>query len=109
MDLEIAYRDTTGTESYIDSNTGEVISVVPEFADEQELREMIQLAGDRYVKIAPVSTQFSQFVLESFIAQMKTEDIGMQLADEGNETGSYARCMRILRNDKEALQLYYRF
>lgn len=109
MDLEIAFRDTTGTESYIDSNTGEIISVVPEFEDEKELREMIQIAGDRYILISPVNTRFSQTVLEQFVGQMNNGDLGAKLAEEGQETGSYARCMRILREDKEALQLYYRF
>jgi len=109
MDLELAFRDTTDTESYIDRNNEELVSVLPGFPDEIELRDMIQIAGDQYVRIAPVNTNFSKTVLLQFIKQLSGHAIlkKLELAEAG--VGSYAKSIQILRQDKEVLQLYYRF
>jgi hypothetical protein len=109
MDLELAFRDTTDTESYIDTNTGELVSVLPGFPDEAELRDMIQLADDQYVRISPVNTDFSKAVLLQFIKQISGHAILKKLDAEEAGVGSYAKSIQILRQDKEVLQLYYRF
>ena len=48
-DLELAFRDATGTENYLDLLSGEVLSVVPGFSDEEESRDQIRKEPRRFL------------------------------------------------------------
>ncbi|HEY1099410.1 MAG TPA: hypothetical protein VGF99_10795, partial [Myxococcota bacterium] len=67
-DLEIAFRDA-GSESWLDTTAGEVVSIVDGFDDEAEIRERLTRFPGRFVRIPPVDKQWSTDVLARFIAR----------------------------------------
>lgn len=108
-DVELAFRDATGTESFLDRQTGEVLSVVPGFSDEEEVRELIRKEPRRYVRLEPVDTAFAREVMRAFIASLPSGDLKRKLEAGFRKTGALTRCMELLSEDKAALSSFHRF
>lgn len=109
LDLELAFRDATGTESYLDSDSGEVISVVPGFSDEADLREEIERDPERYVRLMPIDTGFARDVMRRFVERLPEGPLRRRLFAAERKTGAYTRCLAILREDEPVLASYHRF
>jgi hypothetical protein len=108
-DLEIAFRDATGGESYLDKETGEAITIVKGFDDEAELRNKVRRSPDRYLLLPPVDAGFSKAVLHAFVARLPAGSLRTALADAENGAGGFARSMQLLRADKAAFASFSRF
>lgn len=108
-DLELAFRDATGTENYLDLKTGEVVSVVPGFSDERELREEIGREAFRYHLLLPVELAFTREVMEAFIGSLSSSLIQRKLKNAFSRSGGLTRCMELLRDDKPMLAQWHRF
>jgi len=114
MDLELAFRDNTGTQSYLDRSTGEVLSIVEGFDDEAELREAVAADVERHVEITPVSLSYSKKTMRNFIKNQgasieNKETLDALKASLGSTVGILTRSLDILREDPRALALYHRF
>ena len=107
-DLELAFRDATGTESFFDLRTGEVVSVVPDFSDEPDLRRLIDAHPGRFIAILPIDAGFSRRVLYAFVDTLQDGPLKRRLSAARHGAGSLTRCLEILRCDAAALQAYYR-
>lgn len=108
-DVELAFRDATGTESFLDRSTGEVLSVVPGFFDEEEVRDLLEREPSRYLPLEPVDTAFAREVMRAFIAQLPRGSLRQRLDASLKKTGGLTRCMELLDEDKEALSSFHRF
>lgn len=108
-DVELAFRDATGTESFLDRDSGEVLSVVPGFSDEHELRELIRKEPRRYLRLEPVDTAFAREVMRAFIAALPGGALKRKLEVGFRKTGALTRCMELLSEDKAALSSFHRF
>lgn len=108
-DVELAFRDATGTESFLDRQSGEVLSVVPGFFDEEEVRDLIARDPRRYLQLEPVDTAFAREVMRAFIAQLPSGALKLRLESSLKKTGGLTRCMELLDEDRGALSSFHRF
>ena len=108
-DLELAFRDGTGTESYLDRESGEVVSVVAGFADEAEVRERLARHPGRYVVVTPLDASFSREVLKLFVDRLRPSTLKDELALALVGPGGLQRSMALLHDDKAARASYLRF
>lgn len=108
-DVELAFRDATGTESFLDRQTGEVLSVVPGFSDEEEVRDLLRKEPRRYVRLEPVDTAFAREVMRAFIAQLPGGERKRALETSFKKVGGLTRCMELLDEDKATLSSFHRY
>lgn len=106
-DLEIAFRDA-GSESHLDQDSGEVVSIVDGFDDEREVRERLARYPGRFVRITPVDTAWSTEVLHKFIARQRGA-LKEHLVDAVTGAGALSRATAVLRDDKAAWASFSRF
>jgi hypothetical protein len=106
-DLEIAFRDA-GTESYLDRDSGEVVSIVDGFDDERDLRDRLARFPGRFVRIVPVDRAFSARVVDRFLAAQKGAT-ARRLREAFAGAGGLSRVMAALREDKALLQSFARY
>ncbi len=105
-DLEIAFRDA-GTESYLDLDGGEVLSIVDGFDDERDLRERLARFPGRFARIVPVDRAFTSAVVARFVASQKGAT-KKKLAEAFDGPGGLSRVMSVLRDDKHAMSSFAR-
>jgi len=112
-DLELAFRDATGTKNFLDGLTGEVVSVVPGFSDAEELMEMIARQLDRFARITPLSATHAREVMGKFLERLEPQRkqsfaaAGLKPGKLG--PGGLTKCLALLRDDEALLARYYRF
>ena len=106
-DLEIAFRDA-GTESYLDTESGEVLSIVDGFDDERDLRERLARFPGRFARIVPVDRAFTADVVARFLATQRGA-LHKRLAAAADGPGGLSRFMSALRDEKAALGAFSRF
>jgi hypothetical protein len=106
-DVEIAFRDA-GTESYLDRDSGEVLSIVDGFDDERDLRERLARFPGRFLRIVPVDRAFSEAVVARFIDRQRPA-VAHALRDAFTGPGGLSRVMARLREDKAQLQAFARY
>ena len=108
-DLELAFRDTTGTENYLDLRTGDVLSIVPGFSDEAELRRDIAREAERFLDLHPVEVDFTRRAMSSFVDSLPESIERRKLANAFSRAGGLTRCMELLRDDGPRLARWHRF
>jgi hypothetical protein len=108
-DLELAFRDATGAESFIDRESGEVLTVVVGFDDERDIREKLKRFPGRFVRVEPVDASFTRDCLRQFIERMKAGKLKRELEEAAQGAGGIARTMALLKDDKPTLAAFARF
>lgn len=108
-DLEIAFRDATGAESWLDRDSGEVVTVVEGFEDERDVRERIKRFPGRFLRVEPLDASFTRDVLAVFIARLARGPRQALLEAAATGPGGIARAMALLREDKPTLAAFSRF
>jgi hypothetical protein len=106
-DLEIAFRDA-GSESHLDTEGGDVLSIVDGFDDERDLRERLARFPGRFVRIPPVDKQWSTEVLNKFVARQRGA-LKEALVDALGGAGALSRATSILKENKSAWASFSRF
>ena len=109
LDVELAFRDTTATESFLDQRSGEVFSVVPGFPDEAELRGLIAREAVHFVRLTPVDTAFARDVMRRFVERMPADTLQRRLVALQRKTGAYTRCLALLKQDAGLYASFHRF
>lgn len=109
LDIELAFRDTTRTESFLDRESGEVLSVVPGFSDESELRAAIGRAPGRYVALVPVTTAYARGVMQRFLERLPAGATRRRLLALQHKTGAYTRSLGLLEQHPALLEDFHRF
>ena len=108
-DLELAFRDATGTESYLDTKTGEVVAIVSGFEDEDDLRKLLDNEPTRFVRVPPIDANYARAVMRAFISTLGPSPAKDRLAASSHGAGSLTRCVALLRDNETLLLAYYRF
>ncbi len=108
-DLELAFRDATGTESYVDTQSGEVITVVPGFEDEADLRRHLENEPARFLHIPPIDAGYARAVMRAFISTLPASSAKEKLRAASHGAGALTRCVALLRSEEALLMGYYRF
>jgi hypothetical protein len=106
-DLEIAFRDA-GTESYLDTESGEVLSIVDGFDDERDLRERLSRFPGRFSRIVPVDRAFTSDVVARFLQGFRGANKA-KLTAAAAGAGGLSRFMSALKEDKAASASFSRF
>lgn len=108
-DLELAFRDATGAESYLDLESGEVETIVPGFLDEQELRDRVRQEPQRFVHLEPLDTGFTRSALEAFVATLPSGSERRALEAAQRKVGGLTRAMELLEHSTSTLEAFHRF
>lgn len=107
-DLEIAFRDATGARSWLDRETGEVLTLMPGFDDEADLQGKLRTFPDRFAALSPVDKQFTRDVVHAFI-ERTSGALKKQLHDAEGGPGGLSRAMTLLKEDKGTWARFARF
>jgi hypothetical protein len=107
-DLEIAFRDGS-TDSHLDRDTGEVLSVLDGFDDEVDVRARLARAPSRYIRIEAVDKAFARDVVARFADRERRPAMQRKLREALAEVGGLSRALAVLREDKAAYAAYSRF
>jgi hypothetical protein len=108
-DLEIALRDATGAECWLDRETGEVLTVMAGFPDEADLRDRLRRTPARFLKVVPVDKAFTRRVLEGFVATLRKGETRDALSSALTGSGGIARAMALINDDKGTKLQFARF
>ena len=108
-DLELAFRDATGTESWLDRETGEVMTLVRGFDDERDIRDKLKRFPSRFLKLPPLDKSFTHDALAAFV-ERAPGPVQTKLREAlAQGPGGIARAMAVLNDDKPALTSFARF
>ena len=108
-ELELAFREISGTKNYIDVFTGAIVSVVPGFEDEEEVHQLINQNPHRLIEICPLDANFGRAVLRRFIQQNIAQDLRNELTQAMDGPAGLTYSMNIIKRDGESLSQYHRF
>lgn len=108
-DLELAFRDATGTENYLDTRSGEVVSILSGFDDERDLREQLVRFPGRFLRIHPLDAGFTKRVLEAFATGLPKGDLRARLDEVRHGAGGVARSMQVLHEEGRTWAQWSRF
>lgn len=108
-DLELAFRDATGTENYLDRQSGSVMCIMQGFDDERDLRDALKRQPDRFIRIAPLDKGFTADVLAAFVRKLPKGDLKKKLDEVSQGAGGIARSMAVLHEDKRTWAMWARF
>ena len=110
LELELAFRDASDTESFIDRMSGQVLTIVPGFDDEEEIRETVAREPSRYVQIQSVTTDHARKVMQDFIATVRPGEALSALQQAATaSSGTFTRSLAVLRDYPNLLSRYHRF
>jgi hypothetical protein len=107
-DLELAFRDATGAESWLDQDTGEVLTLVRGFDDERDVKDKLKKFPGRFLKLVPFDKTFTKDALAAFVDHA-TGSLKRELAQALAGPGGIARAMALLKDDKPAFASFARF
>lgn len=106
-DLEIAYRDgSTGIESYLDRETGEVINV---FDREQPEWGLVRRQPERYLRVPGYRSEEARAVLRGYVQQLDASALRAALERALQEPAGLSRCSDILSESAQRLDDFARF
>src|SRR5262245_40442718 len=98
-DLETAFeRNSPDTESFLDTRTGEVVTVTEGAIDYTEQRAKVQSGGEAFVKIEPASSREQYKWMERFVATVTDEALRERLVIAIDGKGAFRRFKDVLLN-----------
>jgi hypothetical protein len=98
-DLETAFeRNSPETESFLDSRSGEVVTVTEGAIDYTEQRSKVQSGGDAFVRIEPAASREQYKWMERFVAGVTDEPLRERLVIAIDGKGAFRRFKDVLLN-----------
>ncbi|MCS6911931.1 MAG: UPF0158 family protein [Myxococcales bacterium] len=98
-ELETAFeRNAPDTESYLDSRTGEVVTIVDSNPDAHAMRGMVASGGDIFIRIEPASSREQYRWMERFVASVADEALRERLSISIDGKGAFRRFKDVLLN-----------
>lgn len=107
-DLELAFRDATDAESWLDRESGEVMTLVRGFDDEKDVRDKLRRFPGRFLRLEPVDAGFTRDVMQRFIGRLAAGKLRRQLEEAVAGPGGISRTMALLKEDKASLLAFAR-
>jgi hypothetical protein len=98
-DLETAFeRNAPDTESFLDTRTGEVVTVTEGAIDYAEQRAKIQVGGEAFVRIEPAASREQYKWMERFVVGVTDEPLRERLVIAIDGKGAFRRFKDVLLN-----------
>jgi hypothetical protein len=98
-DLETAFeRNSPETESFLDSRSGEVVTVTEGAIDYTEQRAKVQSGGDAFIRIEPAASREQYKWMERFVAGVTDEPLRERLVIAIDGKGAFRRFKDVLLN-----------
>ena len=98
-DLETAFeRNAPDTESFLDTRTGEVVTVTEGAIDYAEQRAKVQTGGEAFVRIEPAASREQYKWMERFVAGVTDEPLRERLVIAIDGKGAFRRFKDVLLN-----------
>jgi hypothetical protein len=98
-DLETAFeRNSPDTESFLDTRTGEVVTVTQGAIDYAEQRGKVQHGGDAFIRIEPAASREQYKWMERFVAGVTDEALRERLVIAIDGKGAFRRFKDVLLN-----------
>jgi uncharacterized protein UPF0158 len=98
-DLETAFeRNAPDTESFLDTRTGEVVTVTEGAIDYTEQRAKVQAGGEAFVRIEPAASREQYKWMERFVAGVTDEPLRERLVIAIDGKGAFRRFKDVLLN-----------
>lgn len=98
-DLETAFeRNAPDTESYVDTHSGEVLTVIEGEPEAAELRVRIVAGGEDFIKVEPASSREQYRWMERFVATTTDEALRERLIIAIDGKGAFRRFKDVLLN-----------
>ncbi len=99
IEFEAAFeRNAPNTESYLDTRTGEVITMAEGAADAQELHHRFALSPESYLRIESASSREQYKWMERFVASVADEALRERLVISIDGKGAFRRFKDVLLN-----------
>jgi hypothetical protein len=98
-DLETAFeRNAPDTESFLDTRSGEVITITEGALDYAEQRSKVQSGGDACIRIEPAASREQYKWMERFVAGVEDETLRERLVIAIDGKGAFRRFKDVLLN-----------
>jgi hypothetical protein len=98
-ELETAFeRNAPDTESFLDSRTGEVITIVDSGEGTGELRGRVTAGGEAFIRVEPASSREQYKWMERFVASVTDEALRERLVISIDGKGAFRRFKDVLLN-----------
>lgn len=98
-DLETAFeRNAPDTESFLDTRTGEVVTVAEGAIDYAEQRAKVQTGGEAFVRIEPAASREQYKWMERFVVGVTDESLRERLVIAIDGKGAFRRFKDVLLN-----------
>ena len=98
-DLETAFeRNSPDTESFLDTRTGEVVTVTEGAIDYPEQRAKVQTGGEAFVRIEPAASREQYKWMERFVVGVTDEPLRERLVIAIDGKGAFRRFKDVLLN-----------
>ena len=98
-DLETAFeRNSPDTESFLDTRTGEVVTVTEGAIDYAEQRAKVQAGGEAFVRIEPAASREQYKWMERFVVGVTDEPLRERLVIAIDGKGAFRRFKDVLLN-----------
>jgi hypothetical protein len=107
-DLELALRDAA-TDSYLDKESGAVVSVVVGFDDERDLRDKLARFPDRFLRLPPLEAAFTRDALRAFAERVDDKGLRKKLQQATEGKGGVATGIALLKADARLWAAFARF
>ncbi len=99
IDLETAFeRNSPDSESYVDAQTGEVVTVTEGDPEATELQSRVVAGGANFVRIEPASSREQYKWMEQFVATVEDEALRERLVISIDGKGAFRRFKDVLLN-----------
>jgi hypothetical protein len=99
IDLETAFeRNSPDTESFLDTRTGEVVTVTEGAIDYAEQRGKVQAGGQAFVRIEPAASREQYKWMERFVVGITDEPLRERLVIAIDGKGAFRRFKDVLLN-----------
>lgn len=108
-ELELAFREISGTQNYFDLRTGSVVSVVAGYEDEDEVQTLIQQHPSRFKAIAPLDANYSRAVLSRFLNKISQKQLRAELELTLKGPAGLTRSMELLKANGAYMSAYSRY
>lgn len=109
-DLETAFeRNSPDTESFLDTRSGEVVTVTEGAIDYSEQRGKVTGGGDAFVRIEPAASREQYKWMERFVAQVTDEPLRERLVIAIDGKGAFRRFKDVLLNYPTERERWFSF
>jgi hypothetical protein len=109
-ELIMAFEDNNpDAQHFFDRQTGEVLSIFTDLADEEEQQELLDADPDRYVRLDPVPSWVGYEIMSDFLETLPESKVRRELSQALERKRPFRRFKDVLLNYPEVEEDWFRF